>query len=390
MKYYRFGEPSGRLIGYSQGFTVYTSTLARLNEEAKHSERKAVPQGEFYFGYGPSTGGMIESVGVDFLTPGELITEVYVNPAYKQRKIVVRGRSIGDASLIVERINAFHCASHSIAFASAVEDALGLDLPDGIGYTRIIALELERIRSNLLVIERMCQPAGFGVPANQLAILREEVSRIVSRATGHRYFFSSISPGYSMIDLTGIGNAVRRIAIAFSEIYDDLLESKIFMNRLINNGKVLTDWLIGPAARASGHASDARIDSPTLPYSRLGFTPVLHETSDAFARFQVRSEEILQSARIIGDAIEGAETAGRVEKLEGEGEGAARVESPQGDLFYYVKIENSIVRDVVMISPSSPNIAAFTQSMKGNIFTDFHFNWESFGIWISEAGMVLQ
>ena len=390
MKYYRFGEPSGRLIGYSQGFTVYTSTIARLNEEAKHSERKAVPQGEFYFGYGPSTGGMIESVGVDFLTPGELITEVYVNPAYKQRKIVVRGRSIGDASLIVERINAFHCASHSIAFASAVEDALGLDLPDGIGYTRIIALELERIRSNLLVIERMCQPAGFGVPANQLAILREEVSRIVSRATGHRYFFSSISPGYSMIDLTGIGNAVRRIAIAFSEIYDDLLESKIFMNRLINNGKVLTDWLIGPAARASGHASDARIDSPTLPYSRFRFTPVLHETSDAFARFQVRSEEILQSARIIGDAIEGAETAGRVEKLEGEGEGAARVESPQGDLFYYVKIENSIVRDVLMISPSSPNIAAFTQSMKGNIFTDFHFNWESFGIWISEAGMVLQ
>ena len=390
MKYYRFGEPSGRLIGYSQGFTVYTSTIARLNEEAKHPERKAVPQGEFYFGYGPSTGGMIESVGVDFLTPGELITEVYVNPAYKQRKIVVRGRSIGDASLMVERINAFHCASHSIAFASAVEDALGFDLPDGIGYTRIIALELERIRSNLLVIERMCQPAGFGVPANQLAILREEVSRIVSRATGHRYFFSSISPGYSMIDLTGIGDAVRRISISFSKIYDDLLESKIFMNRLINNGKVLTDWLIGPAARASGHASDARIDSPTLPYSRFGFTPVLHETSDAFARFQVRSEEILQSARIIGDAIEGAETTGRVEKLEGEGEGAARVESPQGDLFYYVKIENSIVRDVVMISPSSPNIAAFTRSMKGNIFTDFHFNWESFGIWISEAGMVLQ
>ena len=390
MKYYRFGEPSGRIIGHSQGFTVYASTIARLNEEVKHPEMKAVPQGEFYFGYGPSTGGMIESVGIDFLTPGELITEVYVNPAYKQREIVIRGRSIGDASLIVERINAFHCASHSIAFASAVEDALGFDLPDGIGYARIIALELERIRSNLLVIERMCQPAGFGVPANQLAILREEVSRIVSRATGHRYFFSSISPGYSMLDLTGIGNAVRRISVAFSGIYDDLLESKIFMNRLINNGKVSTDWLIGPAARASGHSSDARIDSPTLPYSRFGFTPVLHETSDAFARFQVRSEEILQSARIIGDAIEGAETTGKMEKLEGGGEGAARVESPQGDLFYYVKIENSIVRDVVMISPSSSNIAAFTQSMKGNIFTDFHFNWESFGIWISEAGMVLQ
>ena len=390
MKYYSFGEPSGRFIGYSQGFKVYATTIARQYTDMRQPEKKAVPQGEFYFGYGPSTGGMIESVGVDLLTPGELITEAYVNPSYKQRNVTIRGRTIGDASLIVERINAFHCAAHSIAFASAVEDALGFDLPDGIAHTRIIALELERIRSNLLVIERMCQPAGFGVPANQLAILREEATRIVSRATGHRYFFSSISPGCSMMNLSGVGSAVRKISSTFSRIYDDLLESKVFMSRLINNGKVSIDSLIGPAARASGQARDARIDSATLPYSRFGFTPVLHETSDAFARFQVRSEEILQSAGIVSDALNGASNTGKMEKLEGDGEGAARVESPQGDLFYYVKVENSIVRDIVMVSPSSSNISALTQSMKGNIFTDFHFNWESFGIWISEAGVVLQ
>jgi Ni,Fe-hydrogenase III large subunit len=28
--------------------------------------------------------------------------------------------------------------------------------------------------------------------------------------------------------------------------------------------------------------------------------------------------------------------------------------------------------------------------MQGNIFTDFHFNWESFGIWISEAGVEIE
>jgi len=390
MKYYSFGEPSGRIIGYSQDFTVYAATIVRSKENVVQPERKVAPQGEFYFGYGPSTGGMIESVGIDFLTPGELITEARVNPNYKLRNLNVRGRTIGDASLIAERINAFHCASHSIAFASAVEDALGFHLPDGVGCTRIIALELERIRSNLLVVERMCQPAGFGVPVNQLALLREEVSRVVSRATGHRYFFNSISPGYSQLNLSGIDNAVSRISSVFSRIYDDLLESKIFMNRLINNGKVSVDSLIGPAARASGHAFDARMDSPTLPYSQFGFTPVLHETSDAFARFQVRSDEILQSARIISEAIKVASTTSKMETLEGDGEGAARVESPQGDLFYYVKIKNSTVRDIVMVSPSSLNIAAFAQSMKGNIFTDFHFNWESFGIWISEAGVMLQ
>ena len=72
------------------------------------------------------------------------------------------------------------------------------------------------------------------------------------------------------------------------------------------------------------------------------------------------------------------------------GEGAARIESPQGDLFYYVKISDGRIDDIQMSSPSLLNIDAFRKSMAGNIFTDYHFNWESFGIWISELAVVMQ
>ena len=387
MKYYKFEESSGRLIGSTNGLKIYPTSIVRQVEGDAKPVRPTAPPEEFYFNYGPSTGGMIESVGIDFLTPGELITEADVNSSHKMRIVSIKGRSIGDAALIVERINAFHCASHSIAFASAIEDALGIEIPDGVMHARIIASELERIRSNLSVIERMCLPAGFGVPANQLAYLREQVSRLISTATGHRYFFNSVTAGGTSMNFSKIGRVTKGIAEQCRGIYHGLLESKTFMNRLINNGKVSSDSLVGPAARASGHRYDARSDSQTLDYSSFGFNPVLHTASDSFSRMQVRSEEIFQSAEIIEGAVELARSSLVEQKINGDGEGAGRVESPQGDLFYYVRVENSLLRDLTMVSPSITNINAFSQSMKGNIFTDFHFNWESFGIWISEAGV---
>ena len=68
----------------------------------------------------------------------------------------------------------------------------------------------------------------------------------------------------------------------------------------------------------------------------------------------------------------------------------ARIESPAGDLFYSVKISGGMIESVGYIPPSIRNIESFRESMKGNIFTDFHFNWESYGIWIAECGVCLR
>ena len=70
--------------------------------------------------------------------------------------------------------------------------------------------------------------------------------------------------------------------------------------------------------------------------------------------------------------------------LNKSGTGYARIESPQGDLFYHVDIKDGRINDILMVSPSYLNIKLFEKAMPGNIFTDFFFVWESFGIWISE------
>ena len=60
-----------------------------------------------------------------------------------------------DSLLLVERINGFHSASFQVAFLKAVEDAGELENNSAIDAYRILQIELERIRSNISVIERM-------------------------------------------------------------------------------------------------------------------------------------------------------------------------------------------------------------------------------------------
>ena len=388
MELYKFGKPEGRYIGHSGKFKVYSGSISMENAYSAPQKNVHISApGEFDFYYGPATGGLLESVGMKLTNPGEIINGMEVNPDFKRRSIAMTGLTVEDALLRVERINGFHSASHAISFLTAVEDALGIEVPDTLQKTRIVMLELERIRSNMEVLKRMCEPAGFGVPVNQLGYLREKVSRIISEVAGHRFFFGVNGIGKAAIDTTRIGDRLKGVKNEFTRIFEGLQESKIFLNRLQNNGITRDEPLLGPAARAAGMGIDARLDFPVLPYSQLEFKPAIRNEKDCFARFMVRGEEILNSADLIDRIGFIANLATDNIAASGSGEGASRIESPQGDLFYYVKVKEGHLQDVWFVTPSELNISAFESSMLGNIFTDFHFNWESYGIWISEMGV---
>ena len=388
MRWYKFGEPSGRYVGETAYHRI-TENMITEKTETLTEKYKELP-GEFGFLYGPSTGGLLESVLFNIHTPGEVIKGIDVNPEVKLRKIIVNGLKPADALLRIERINAYHSASHSIAFCSAVEDALDKEVSETTRERRIAMIELERIRSNLEVIKRICEPAGFGVPYNQIAYLKEKISRIIGNLFDHRYMFSSNSIGFATLNFKDVSGELSEIRKDFSDIFDSLLQSKIFLNRLQNNGVIDTADLIGPAARAAGHNIDARIDSETLPYRDMNFKPAIFDEPDAFGRFYVRSMEVLDSIDLVMSIKLETQQEKSNDPKNSEGEGAARIESPQGDLFYYVKIFDGKIDHIELSSPSIPNINAFKKSMIGNIFTDFHFNWESFGIWISEAAVLFQ
>lgn len=390
MDWYKFGDPEGRYIGKFDDFHVYSGSISKSGPSIHEEKHARIPE-EFDFMYGPATGGLMESAAIKFLTPGEIIRKATVYPDYKKRMISIRGKTVSDAILMVERINGFHSASHIIAFLSAVEDALGIVVDEPVLTKRITMIELERIRSNLEVVKRICEPTGLGVAANQIGYLREEVSRIISKAAGHRFFFGVNGLNSADFDISGTEVRLEKVKEQFSKIFDGLQDSKIFLNRLQTTGITKSGLLVGPVARASGMEYDARMDSKSLDYRSTEYKPVIRGEKDSFSRFMVRAGEVLNSVDIVNGAGAGVKpSGGSGTDVSGSGEGAARIESPQGDLFYYVKVKEGRIDDLGIVTPSALNIAAFEGSMPGNILSDFHVNWETFGIWISEMGVDVQ
>jgi Ni,Fe-hydrogenase III large subunit len=374
----------GRVIGQLGRFCLYSDSYVEgeCPPLAGEGGAPALP-GSFTFTYGPSAGGLLESVRVDMDTLGEYIRRVAVYPLYKEREIRVLGKGVDDVLLLVERVNGAFSASHSIAFLTAVERAMGVEVDPDVLYLRILQVELERVRNNLFVIERLVESAGFLVPMYQLLYLVEKVNRRIGKVFGHRYFFGVNSLG--RVRLEGEKVDLSDVEKEFREVYEGILENRIFIDRLQGNGVVRDERSIGPAARAAGLIYDARLEEETLPYRDFDFKVVKYDSADAFGRLVVRGEEVFESLRIISEVnVRQKEYEARPR----EGEGIGRVESPSGDLAYYVKVDReSRVTDVSLLSPSSVNLRLFSKSMVRNIFTDFPFNWESFGIWVSEVGV---
>ncbi|MUN30004.1 hypothetical protein [Sulfuracidifex metallicus] len=344
---------------------------------------KSEGYGEFTFVYGPSAGGLTESVQFMIKTSGEQILEIEANPYFKKRKLKFSGR-IEDVILTVERINAMFSASHSLSFIIAVERSVDVNVDYEVMMARIVELELERIRNHLHVLHKLAETGALGVASYQLQEMEERTNRLIGEVCGHRYFFSSnwinsVKCNLEKVRLDYLNG--------FNSFFNDMLENRILIDRFQNNGKIDQDWLIGPAARASGRSYDSRYDSDSLPYKDLGFSPIVERSPDTFGRFLIRGLEILQSIEIIRGALGKAKNVrGGEVKVKGVGSGMSRVESPSGDLVYKVKIDDGFI-STSFLPPSKANLSFFLKSVIGTIFTDFPFNWEGFGIWISEIGV---
>ena len=61
MRYYRYGEPEGRLIGKLGNYDLYASVISSASNYVQ-PDQEIRSRGEFNFSYGPSTGGLMEVI----------------------------------------------------------------------------------------------------------------------------------------------------------------------------------------------------------------------------------------------------------------------------------------------------------------------------------------
>jgi len=213
-----------------------------------------------------------------------------------------------------DRLDYLQPVHNNVGYALAVEKLLGLELTERTKYIRTICCELGRIQSHLIAIGSMIMDTGALTPFLWAMREREKIMDLLDLITGVRFTTSYTRIGGLAQDISdealkGIKKFVEEFPGYLQDIRKLVDRNKIFIQRTEGIGYVSKEDLIeigitGPVLRAAGIPRDLRKDEPYLIYEKLDFNIPTYTESDCLARYYVRVEEMLESAKIVRQCIE--------------------------------------------------------------------------------------
>ena len=341
---------------------------------------------------GPVHAGIIEPGHFRFTANGETVVRLEQRLGYTHKGIeaLMAGAPLERAAKLASRISGDSAAAHALAFARAVEDALGVDVPPRATWLRALCGELERLANHFGDIGAVCNDAAFSILHASCGWLREQVLRAAQAAFGHRLMMDCVVPGGMRADL-GAGGAFALRALVTTarqrfpelvELYDDTASLK---DRTVDTG-IVSEALVrqyaagGYVGRASGRDFDARRSPGYAPYDDLKFeVPVVH-AGDVNARVWIRIREVEQSLALVEQILDALPAGAVLSALPSvRGEGAALVEGFRGDIFAWVRVgEGDRVERCHLRDPSCFQWPLLEAAIEGNIVADFPLCNKSF------------
>ena len=365
--------------------------------------RHVAGYGIFTIPHGPVRSGVMESIEYLVETPGEAIPHLNMRVFYKHRGIADRfaGMTPDNGVLLAERAEGIASVVHALAFCHAVEQVAGCPPPPAAGLVRVLHAELERIANHLDVAVRLADAAGLAVATARFALHKERVQRLVSALCGSRFGRGVVVPGgvaaRPLLPPAQIRTETDKLSRAVTADADALMSTSSFLDRLRGTGpltpaRARQHGALGPIAKASGYADDARLARPYDGYPALILPPApAHTAGDALARLRVRWEEVEQAFGLIRQAAEElAERTADPVRLRCEPAGGRAVgwaEAPQGEVLYDVELAGGRIARCQPRSASFHNLVLMHDVFTGDILTDFPFVEASFGL--SVAGVAL-
>jgi NADH-quinone oxidoreductase subunit D len=317
---------------------------------------------------------------------------------------------------------------NELAYCLSVERLLGIEAPPRAQVLRVLLCELNRIASHLVWV------ATGGMELGAVSVMlygfreRELIMDIFEAVTGLRMNHSFIRPGGVIMDLPPGGpRMIAKFLDTMPARIDDyerlLNDNPIWLERNVGVGilsaeDALAFGVTGPLLRAAGMPVDLRKDEPYSGYETYDFDVPVRTEADSYARYLVRIAEMRESLRIVEQALERLREPGPVmvedpkvgwpvklsvgpdgigndeaylhhimeESMEAlihhfkmvtqgvrvpEGEVYTTVESPRGELGYYVVSANEYRPYRVKIrDPSFVNLQAVPTMVEGGLIAD--------------------
>jgi len=335
---------------------------------------------------GPQHPALKEPANFSITLAGERILEANSRVGYNHRGMekACEERSYIQDLYLLERVCGICSHAHSMCFAQAVEEIAGLVVPPRARYIRTLFGELERIHSHLLWLGVAGHEIGFDTLLMYSWRDREVVMELLSLLSGNRVNYGINTIGGVKRDITD-----EQIVRALNDI--DLLEERIryyidiattepsFIARLAGVGYISHEdavrlQAVGPTGRGSGVPYDMRACDPYAAYGEVDFKVITDNSCDVYARAVVRLLELMESCRIIRQALrelpDGSLCATAPRRVPA-GEAVSRVEAPRGEDLHYVKGNGSDKPERVRVRASTlANIQAVGKMMENNNLAD--------------------
>ncbi len=247
---------------------------------------------------------------------GETVVDCIPEMGYLHRGY----EKIAEASTYMEfiphtdRLDYISPIANNVAIALAIEKLAGIEAPPRAQYIRVIGAELARISSHLMAIGAMAMDVGAMTVFLWAFREREKLYDVFDLLTGVRFTTSYTRIGGVAQDMTdetkaAIEKFIDEFPIHHHEIEKMLNRNRIFLDRTVGVGVIngetgLEVGLTGATLRASGVEHDIRTFSPYLVYDLLSFDVITENDGDCFARYMVRMREMLESVKIVRQALD--------------------------------------------------------------------------------------
>lgn len=303
----------------------------------------------------PATHGVLRFI---LKTDGEVLFGAIPDVGYLHRGMEKIAEKVGYIGFMpyTDRIDYLSAMIANQSYAMAVEKLAGIEVPLRAEYLRVIASELNRISSHLIMVGCMAMDMGAFTPFIHALRERETVNDLFEMLCGARLTYNYARIGGVSHDLP---QGFREKCFSFLNHFEPIVDefnrlisfNEIFVRRLANIAVISKDDavaynLVGPNIRGSGVKWDLRRDVPYSVYPKFDFEiPVgrgeAGTLGDSFDRYMVRVREMIESTRIVRQAlaqIPDGEICAKVPRRlkPPAGEVYVRCESARGDMGFYI------------------------------------------------------
>ncbi|SHN52257.1 nickel-dependent hydrogenase large subunit [Desulfovibrio litoralis] len=310
---------------------------------------------EFTLPIGPVHVALEEPMYFRLTTEGELVKKVEITSGHVHRgmEALATKRNFFQNIVLTERVCSLCSNSHPLTYCMALENLAEIKVPQRAQYLRVYADEIKRVASHLFNVAILAHIIGYKSLFMHMMEVREIMQDVKETVYGNRMDLAANCIGGVKYDVDSsllqfVSKSTNQLKTHIAELIEIYQNDSMILKRTKGVGKINADevrqyGLVGPVARGSGVCLDVRRDTPYAVYDKLKFNVITETGGDVHARAMVRLRETLESIHILEQVTEQMPEGSCFAELQTipAGQAVARTEAPRGELFYYIRTDES-------------------------------------------------